>query len=129
MVTSTPMYISNEYYYNNNNDDDDDDNDNNILISFFSPLTLLLLWHVRSELNTVSEYSDILGYLWRPGPYVWPMTTIIANQSTLRYSYRHSHHHPDIKERTRRRECEFNMGLGAAFHMVNHIYDHLNLYM
>ena len=43
-------------------------------------------------------------YLWKPGPYLWPLNIVLDHQYTMRYNYT-SHF------------CEHHMGLGAATHL------------
>ena len=46
--------------------------------------------------------ASLKAHLWRPGPYVWPLSTILQQKSTFRYE---------------KSDCVYHMGLGAASHM------------
>ena len=56
--------------------------------------------------SNVNDQTEKLRYhIWRPGPYLWPLSTILKENSTLRY-----HNYEG-------RECIHHLGLGAATHM------------
>jgi hypothetical protein len=52
--------------------------------------------------DITAETASLKSHLWRPGPYVWPLSTILEKGSTFRYE---------------KSGCVYHMGLGAASHM------------
>ena len=55
--------------------------------------------------NINDQTEKLRFHLWRPGPYIWPLGTILRENSTLRY------------HKYEGRECQHHLGLGAATHM------------
>ena len=57
--------------------------------------------------NIDGDTEELKNYLWRPGPFLWPLQTFLSRKSTLRGEFKVSGNSVD----------QFHMGLGAATHM------------